>query len=403
LTFLDQALSSLTNFGGAALAAGLLSASDFGAFAVATSVLVIALGVVRSWTGNSLMILAPTVGIDPYKRMLSGALGTAVVVGIGSSGLIVLAALLTRGALQTALMCLAIFVPVVSAQDALRLGPLSQRNPRVACWNDGAWLVVAVASLMVLRRTDTMSLALAIIAAIGTAAVGVATALRLDPIGVSIRATREWIALATPTALRMTADFVIALSYSAVPLVLITAWQADLASAGALRTAAILLGPLSVIYAGSTLYMQPRFAAARRDRRRVFRLAKSQSIWNTAVACVWVGLALVIPDQVGIRIFGASWEGSSESVLALGIAFIAMAIPTGPLTALRGCAQLNANLLTQAMIGVVVLGCTALGGLSVADGMLRGFALGHLLSGVVAWCVFSRVRLPEPNQDHLLD
>jgi hypothetical protein len=41
-TFLDQGLSSLTNFGGAALAAGLLSSADFGAFAVATSVLVLA-------------------------------------------------------------------------------------------------------------------------------------------------------------------------------------------------------------------------------------------------------------------------------------------------------------------------------------------------------------------------
>ena len=125
------------------------------------------------------------------------------------------------------------------------------------------------------------------------------------------------------------------------------------------------------------------------------RLAKSQSIWNTAIACAWVGVALMIPDQVGVRIFGASWEGSGDSVLALGVAFIAMAVPTGPLTALRGCAQLNANLVAQAMIGVVVLGCTALGGLSLADGMLRGFALGHLLSGVVAWCVLSRVRLPE--------
>jgi hypothetical protein len=391
LTFLDQGLSSLTNFGGSALAAGLLTARDFGAFAVATTVLVLVVGIARSWAGNSLMILSPAVDQSTYERMLSGAFMLSGLIGIVASALVMTGAFLADGSLRAALLTLALCIPVVTTQDALRLGALARRNPRLACWNDAAWLIAAVLALMALRRTDTMSVTLAVVAAIGTAAAGLVVGLSLEPTAATRGRTREWFANSNATGARMSADFLIALTYSAAPLVLITAWRADLAAAGFLRTAVILLGPLSVVYAGSTLYMQPRMSVVRANSAHVRNLARSQSFWNSVVAAAWLGVALAIPDRVGIRIFGASWSGSTDYVANLGVAFIAMAVPTGPLTALRSSGRLNANLAAQVITALTVLTSTAVGGLLTHDGMIRGFAVGHLLSMFIAWMILLRV------------
>jgi hypothetical protein len=111
------------------------------------------------------------------------------------------------------------------------------------------------------------------------------------------------------------------------------------------------------------------------------------------IATTWFGLALAIPDRIGVRIFGASWEDSGSFVVLVGVAFIAMAVPTGPLTALRACGKLNANLMTQLSIATTVLGVTAICGLLMEDGMVRGFSLGHIISGLIAWLMFKRSAL----------
>jgi hypothetical protein len=92
-----------------------------------------------------------------------------------------------------------------------------------------------------------------------------------------------------------------------------------------------------------------------------------------------------------VRVFGESWLGASTPLAAMGVAFIAMAIPTGPLTAFRAHNQLNVNLVAQGLIAATVIGCTAALGLSTSDGMLRGFATGHVLSAAIAWVLLVRV------------
>jgi O-antigen/teichoic acid export membrane protein len=341
-------------------------------------------GVVRSWTGNSLMVLAPGADEATYGRMLSDALPVAAGVGVIAAGIVLAIAALVGDPTRTALISVAVYVPLVTVQDTLRLGALSRRDPRPACANDAVWLVTAVALLMLLRRTDTMELHLAVLAAVGSAASGLLVGVRQQRPGWHFNDAVEWASRAWPSASKMTADFLIALSYSAVPLVVITAWRADLAAAGGVRTAAVLLGPLTVVYAASTLYMQPRFAGPQ-SAADVLRLAIAQSAWNGVIAGGWLITAVLIPDRFGVRLFGESWEDSRTPLVWIGLGIVAMALPTGPLTALRGVGRLNANLATQLVIAASVLGTTATWGLTAAGGMLRGFAIGHAAGAVLAW------------------
>jgi hypothetical protein len=399
-TFGDQALSSLTNFGGAALAAGLLPATDFGAFAVATSVLVLVVGAVRSWTGHSLMILSPTVDEPEYRSMLAGALTLSICLGAGAMACAALAAALATGAMRSALLVLAFTIPFVTAQDSMRLGALARRNPVLACWSDGAWLVAVIAGLMILRRTDTSSVALAMLASNGTAALGLAVFGHRLRDSLSLTEMRRWVRQSSPVAIRMLADFVIALSYSAVPLVAAVAWQANLAQAGSVRTAVVVMGPLTVLYAASTLYMQPLMAVTTSPRVLV-RSAAAQSAWNTLAAAIWVLASLAIPDRWAVRVFGESWLDASTPLSALGVAFIALAVPTGPLTALRAKGLLNANLVAQVLTAAVVLGCAAGIGLAAGNGMVRGFAVGHCLAALIAWTIFLRTTRRPANPSQL--
>ena len=61
--------------------------------------------------------------------MLSGAFLLSALLGLASSVVVGVVAVLTEGAVRTALLTLALCVPFVTTQDALRLGALSRRDP----------------------------------------------------------------------------------------------------------------------------------------------------------------------------------------------------------------------------------------------------------------------------------
>ncbi len=314
LTFLDQGVSSATNFGGSALAAGLLSTTDFGAFAVAVSVLIIAVGLARSSSGRALLIIAPTSNEDEFRSLLAGSVGVALGIGVASMVLTAIAAWFLDGPVRTALIVTAPLIPLVTTQDAYRYGSLARSRKRAAdaTFNDLCWFVGSVVGLVLLRITNTASLELTLLAAIGTALLGVFAGLNTWRLSPNIRAMRSWIrryvGRISSTRRRFPRR---ALSYSAVPLVLVTAWNADLDQAGSLRTAQVMMGPLAVVYAASTMYMVPVMVFQHRDHHDVVRLAAKQTVLNVSTATIWLGVVMALPDRLGVRLFSSSWSPRS--------------------------------------------------------------------------------------------
>lgn len=390
LTFTDQVLSSVTNFGGSALAAGLLLSADFGAFAVSVSVLMIVLGIGRTWSGLVLMVIGPDKDERTFSAMVAGAGATSVLIGGIGSALTATTSVFVGGATGRALLAVAICMPVVTLQDMYRFAAISRRRPAQACWNDGLWLLGLVLGLMALRHADTASLTLAVVAANGTAVLGLIPAVRLSRVTPSLSALRPWIQSCGSISVRLTGEFIAALASGVVPLILITAWNADLGQAGALRGAQVMMGPLAVLFAATTLYLQPVMVRRHRSGESVVSLARSQSAVNAAAAIVWVGSAYLVPDRIGVRVFGATWAGIHDIVVVIGLSFVGLAISSGPLTALRSRGQLNAGLATQAFVAVIVLVSVAVGGLFFEQGTLRGFAAGNLVASCIAWFVFVR-------------
>ena len=395
LTFVDQALSSATNFGGSALAAGLLSEPDFGAFAVAISVLTIILGLSRTWSGLILMMVAPGKDDEAFRPLFAGAVGAAAAVGTLGAVVCVIGGLVVGGRTGDALMMLALCIPIITIQDAIRFGALSRGKPAAACLNDAAWLGALIVTLMVLRRTDTASLRLAVLAANGSAFLGIVVALRRFTTLFNWPAFRKWIASFAHLSIRLMAEFPFALASTVIPLILLTAWNANLDQAGALRGAQVMMGPLAVLFAASTAYAQPVMTERHRRGGNVMPIARSQSAVNTAASFAWIAIVAVIPARVGVRVFGATWFGIDEIAVIVGISFVGLGISSGALTALRSRGQLNAGLFTQASIAIVVVASTSVGGFLASKGTLLGFAGGNLIGSFVAWAVVFRWKVSD--------
>ena len=325
-----------------------------------------------------------------FDQMFAGSAAASVVVGIIGVVIVGLAGLTIDGPTGQALLALAPCLPLVLLQDAYRYRSLARRHPIDAVVNDGVWLIGALVGLFILRRTDTDSLPLAIVAANATAALGLMIVVQRSHARPRLDQLAVWLRTCTPVAIRLTGDFLVALAYGVIPLVLFTAWNANLDQAGSLRSAQVLMGPLAVLFAGSTTYMQPIMILRHRQGGSVVRLAAKQSIGNAALTVIWVGGVALIPDQIGVRIFGESWRGATEIAIVMGVSFVGLAILTGPLTAMRSRGQLTANLVTQCVIATLVAITAGFGGLLINEGTLRGFAAGNVLGSAIAWVLFIR-------------
>ena len=391
ITAADQAASSATNFGGSALAAGLLSSTDFGAYAVAVAAYLIVLGFVRTWTSDVLMVEAP--GMEPNRiaHLASGAVTVSALMGVAGGAAIASAALVNDGRSSSALVALAVCLPVLTVQDTCRFCAIVQGRPSGALRSDLCWFVVAIAGLMVLRRTDTALVALAVLAWAAAALPAAFLGVRVTASRLELSTVMPWLRSARRLSLRLSSEFAVVSLGGFTTLVLLTGLSNNLADAGALRSAQVVLGPLTVLFAASTMYLQPIMVRRHIAHQKISSIAQRQSGINTAAAVVWLSIALLIPSAIGVRVFGASWAGASAVQFLVGVPFIGLALSSGPITALRSRRQLNSGLALQVTVTAIVLVCTAIGLVSDSThGELKGFAIGNLVGGCAAWVIYLR-------------
>lgn len=390
LVALDQATSSATNFGGAALAAGLLTQDDFGAYAVATAVFSIALGTSRSWTGDRLMLEAHVDDAPSRTAMAIGSVGAAGVLGILVGVVMATGALLVDSeSLRLAMLVIAAFAPAILFQDAARYVAIVHGAPKHALRSDLTWFVLTVAGLMVLRRTDTRSITLAVLAwtlPAGIAAVQIARALDLGP---SWRDALTWLGDARSLSVRMSADYLLNVLSGFAVLQVVVASADQIGAAGSVRASQAALGPLVVVFTASTLIFQPMMVRKLSSGGRIVADAVRLSSLNTLISLAWLSLVLVVPDRYAVRVFGESWAGAREILGWIGAAFALIALSSGPLNGLRSMRRVSMGLAIQGVAGTVTLVLAVVGARTEGvDGAVRGFVAGSTVSPVLAWGAF---------------
>ena len=157
---------------------------------------------------------------------------------------------------------------------------------------------------------------------------------------------------------------------------------------GGLRVCAALFGPVTILYAAVQLALLPEMLRVR-DTAELLRLVKRATLLLSAATTVWAVVAVVLPYEVGVALFGASWSSAQPLLVPYGVYMVATALVVSPITALRSLSRARLGLqiaLTQLPVvlfappfGVLLLGPEGAGwGLVLAGGLSTSLWWYHL-------------------------
>ena len=381
----DQVLSSASNFLVTIIAAASLSATDFGAFALATAVCIITVSVSRGLASDPLAT-AHAGGPDAELRWaIRSAAGVSVAVSVVAAVLVAGIGFLVGGTIAWLFLALALTLPGVTLQDYLRYALIVRGDAKQTFMNDLFWTVLQVAFLVVAITLDGGAVALYLA---GGVAGNLAAVLGLVQ-------ARTWIG--GPESIRpwlrrhrkLWPFFVLDnMVYQATTLVLVIviALASSLAQVGGFRAAVTLFAPLAIIGRGVVGVAVPELAR-RRDDPIAIRRASLKIAWAlTPMAVVWAILMLLIPDSLGRKILGESWDLAEPLLVLAGAATTVSLFTVGTVVGIRALGAGREGLTARLVVSVLVLGFAS-GGAFVdgAHGALAALAWSAPLQIAIWW------------------
>ena len=378
----DQGLSSLSNVLAVVIVARALDADAFGRFALVYAVMILVLGVSRSYLGTRLALAAdPGLARAATAEVLGGLLAVAPVVAAVVFGV---GAALTGGDATAIALVVAVAAPVVCLQDAVRFGAVASGRPGVAFASDLVW-TVCVAAVLVggsgLSGSAVMAAWLA--AAVAALVVGLIL-MRVRP-----RVRCGLLALVSRHRMSESMAFGTVVGQAAALAVSSVAAAAiGPAAAGALRGASTILGPLNVVFAYVHLGLTPWLV--RRPRSADLRACRSVALVIGGVVVAWGVVVLLVPDAWGTALLGESWNGARDVLPFTVLEYVAIGLATASTLGLKVRGEAGVLARQKAVVGVVmvVLGCGAAllwddvravsAGLAVAAAISAGLGWYHL-------------------------
>jgi hypothetical protein len=383
---IDQGLSSATSFGGSALAAGLLSALDFGGWAIAYTAFVVVLAAARTVTGDVQLILLPAATKASAGELAGGAAITAAlagaVAGVGLAG----GAMLVGGATRDALLTLAPLLPALLVQDSVRLTLIAVDRADIACLSDGTWLLLSVVALLVLRRTDTSSAALAMLAWAGSAVPAALVGVHFAGLTARRGALGEWVRAARSLAAGLFGGHALYLLASLSMVTVVVGLVKGAESAGAVRAAQTVLGPIGVGLTAGSLYAQPEMVRRLGESLPVTRLCNTLSVVAIVIALAWTAVMRAMPTSIAVRVFGSSWAGARDVLLGMAVPLVATAAALGPVAVFRARQRVLSTVWIAALTALLSVPTTVLACLYLSTAwVLVAYGLVTCMSTLLLW------------------
>jgi O-antigen/teichoic acid export membrane protein len=352
---LDQALSALSNLGLSIAIARSTTASGFGAFSIAFLLFGVSLAITKSAVGQPLQIRLSATGAAERQAGFESGLGAATALG-GVFGLIVAGSgAAVGGQVGGALVALALVLPGLMLQDSCRMAAFTVGRPQLAALIDAVWAVVQFALLAILIGSGHQQVGTLILAWGGAAAVsaliGVAS-LHAPP---RVWRTRSWLRQHRDLIRYLLPEYFLGLGAMQLGVLLVGV-AAGAAAVGSLRAGQVLLGPLGILGAAVFQFAVPE--VARRVSMPARRLAQFAAGVSGGLGLVTVGylaLLLLLPDTVGVALFGSSWAGAAAVLLAMGLSSVSSSLANGPAGVLYGLGQAQETFRINLAKGPVLL------------------------------------------------
>lgn len=375
----DQGLSSATNFGGSVLAARVLSATEFGGFALGFSLYLLVLGLSRSWSSEPLVVRFAVASSGEQHRAIRDAATMSIVAGSLGGLLLAVAACVFWSSIGSVLLAVGVLLPALMLQDFCRYALILRRRSRDASLNDLLWLLILIATF-VAARSHQLTAAVAVICwAAGSIVAGLAglAQLRCSP---STRVLR-WARDQHDLSWRYSTEFLL-LSGTALLLTVGLGAVSGLEDAAGFRGAQIALGPLGVLFMGATMQLTPIMARRAHTGGEILReLGRNVSLVLGSAAAAWGILLMVVPDRIGVALLGPSWASTRPLLPIWAAYYVATGLVFGATIGLRACGAARTSLRLRACMAPIAL---SLGLLGALVGGPKGASVGLLVGNAMA-------------------
>jgi hypothetical protein len=397
--FLDQGLSSLTNFGVSVFAAATLSAEQFGTFALIWGAYSAILGVSAGLTSIPLTVRFSAVVGERLAHAQRAALGAALGLGLLGSLAFYSAALIVGGSAGAPLIAMGVVLPGLMTQDTWRYVFMARGQPARAAANDGCWAllqIVGMSALVLFIGVSAPSLLLAwggaatgaAVIAIGQA--GATPALRLSPRWLKT----QW-DLAARYAIETSAirvgPFLVAAGVGAV---------AGVKTVGALRGAGLLVATVpNLMFTGIGFVAVPEGVRLIESHPlKLPRVVRIVSAGAVAITAMWCAVAIGGSLLLGRYVLGATWPLARPVLVVTGIGVICTGLGLGPAVGLWILADARRSVrvrLVSSLLAFFAVPAAVAGG---ARGAALAVTIAAALSAVLWWWQFLRRHRISPRR-----
>lgn len=380
-------MSTLTNFLLSIFVARSLGATQFGAFTLAYVTYGFAINASRGLSIEPLLIRFSGTDLPTWRRATASCAGTALVVGLVTGVLALVAGPLIGGTTGSAFIALGLTLPGLLLQDSWRYAFFALGRGHHAFLNDGVWAAVQIPLLLFLKISGHANVFWFVLAWGVAACVGAAVGSLQARVLPDLTGAWHWLVrhrdLGPRYLLENTGgNAADTLRSYGVSYIL------GLAAVGYVQAAGVLMGPFKILYFGMGMITIPEAARIlRRSPRRLPLFCAAVSVGLTLMALVWGAVLLVaLPRGLGHLMLGSLWRPTYPLVVPATLAIAALCATTGAGVGLHalGAARrsLRAVLLTSALIVVCALvGAKTAGTL----GTMRYAAAASWLGTVVCW------------------
>ncbi|HYO85512.1 MAG TPA: hypothetical protein VES01_03500 [Dermatophilaceae bacterium] len=388
-TFVDQGLSSVSNAALSIVVARSVNPTAFGSFAIAVLVFTFVIGTSRAMITDPLVIRFSTADDHDHRGASGRAATAAMSLGTVTGLACVFAGLIAGigGDLGAALICLGVLLPGLLVQDAWRYVFFSRGDPLRATIIDLTWAVVQFGIIAVLLFVGkgtmvTLMLSWGVGAVVAAVLGGILQKQRLSATG-----GLGWLRENRHLSWRLGADFVVNQGAGTTAVALVGP-VSSVSAVGALSAARTLLGPLQLLFSGTTSFVLPVFAGSVASRR-LRRQAALTSLCLVTAAGVWVLAMVQLPTEWGIWLLRENWAGAAAVIPALGWSMIMIAGAVGAGLGLKARSEAQLLLKVTLLQAPLLLGLGALGGwLNGAPGAALAFAAVQTLGFAITWWAF---------------
>jgi O-antigen/teichoic acid export membrane protein len=389
---LDQIMSSVTNFGLAIVVAKVADQNGNGAFEVAFSVYLFAVGCARALGAEPLLVRHSDTETDDLEQAAAATVGTALVVGTLAGVVCLAAAALIEGrAVAAPLAALGVGLPFLLVQDSWRYVFFAAGRPAKALLNDTIWAVVQLA--VVLWLLDGANPSVAVLVAAWGASAGVAAVLGVVQTNLWPRpsAFKGWLRRHRDLVPQFLGEFSIGVGASQLSIWLI-GWAGSLSVLGALRAGGVLVGPVRLFLTAAPAAAIPELIRIRRQSPKRFQRLVALLSWGLAVMVAgWTIAIMAVPRRYGEELLGVNWEPGRRIFPLLALSWAALGLATGAMVALRVLADARRSFRARLLIcpAVVVVPTIAV---VFGDevGAAAGIAAVSVWSAAAWWLLYRR-------------